>query len=112
MFAAERVRLLRPLRIGESLRRETELADLSVKSGGVQVRDVRDLVGVLEREKAEIGVLITLEEPSKPMKKEAADAGFFKRRQGIEQTFPTIAARKFSERTKQVMRLMMATRQG
>jgi 3-methylfumaryl-CoA hydratase len=34
MFAGERVRLLRPLRIGESLRRETELADLSMKSGG------------------------------------------------------------------------------
>ena len=34
MFAGERVRLLRPLRIGESLRRETELTDLSMKSGG------------------------------------------------------------------------------
>ena len=34
MFAGEHVRLLRPLRIGESLRRETELADLSVKTGG------------------------------------------------------------------------------
>jgi SAM-dependent methyltransferase len=51
---------------------------LSVKSGGVQVRDVRDLVGTIEREKAEIGVLLTLEEPSKPMLKEAVDAGFFK----------------------------------
>ncbi len=51
---------------------------LSVKSGGVQVRDVRDLVGTLQREKAEIGVLITLEEPSKPMVKEAVEAGFFK----------------------------------
>ena len=34
MFAGERVRLLRPLRIGERLRRETELADLSIKRGG------------------------------------------------------------------------------
>jgi 3-methylfumaryl-CoA hydratase len=34
MFAGERVRLLRPLRLGESLRREMELADLSMKSGG------------------------------------------------------------------------------
>src|SRR4029077_11125232 len=34
MFAGERVRLLRPLRIGESLRRAPELAALSVKSGG------------------------------------------------------------------------------
>jgi DNA modification methylase len=51
---------------------------LSVKSGGVQVRDVRDLVGTIEREKAELGVLITLEEPSKPMLREAVDAGFYK----------------------------------
>src|SRR5438094_765958 len=34
MFAGERVRLHRPLVIGESVRRETTLADLSVKSGG------------------------------------------------------------------------------
>src|SRR5436309_10390049 len=33
MFAGERVRFLRPLRVGESVRRETVLADLSVKSG-------------------------------------------------------------------------------
>jgi site-specific DNA-methyltransferase (adenine-specific) len=51
---------------------------LSVKSGSVQVRDVRDLVGTIEREKAEIGVLITLDKPSTPMTKEAVDAGFFK----------------------------------
>ena len=50
----------------------------SVKSGGVQVRDVRDLVGTIEREKAQIGVLITLEAPSKPMEREAIDAGFYK----------------------------------
>src|SRR2546428_5594253 len=34
MFAGERVRFLRPLRVGESVRRETELADLSMKTGG------------------------------------------------------------------------------
>src|SRR5256885_3320215 len=34
MFAGERVRLHRPLVIGEPVRRETTLADLSVKSGG------------------------------------------------------------------------------
>src|SRR5215813_1935091 len=34
MFAGERQRLHRPLRIGEPVRRETELADISVKSGG------------------------------------------------------------------------------
>jgi 3-methylfumaryl-CoA hydratase len=34
MFAGERVRLHRPLRIGEAIRRETELADISMKAGG------------------------------------------------------------------------------
>jgi 3-methylfumaryl-CoA hydratase len=34
MFAGERQRFHRPLRIGESVRRETELADISLKSGG------------------------------------------------------------------------------
>jgi DNA modification methylase len=51
---------------------------LSVKSGAVTVKDVRDLRGVLEREQAEIAVLITLEEPTKPMLGEAASAGFYK----------------------------------
>src|SRR5438445_1828010 len=34
MFAGEQVQIHRPLKIGESVRRETELADLSLKSGG------------------------------------------------------------------------------
>jgi 3-methylfumaryl-CoA hydratase len=34
MFAGERQRFHRPLRIGEPVRRETELADISIKSGG------------------------------------------------------------------------------
>jgi hypothetical protein len=41
------------------------------------VAHVRDLVGVLEREKAEMGVLISLEEATKPMRAEAASAGFY-----------------------------------
>ena len=34
MFAGERVRLHRPLRVGATVRRETALADISMKSGG------------------------------------------------------------------------------
>ena len=48
---------------------------VSVKSGGVQVRDVRELKAVIEREGAAIGVLVTLEEPSRPMIDEAVQAG-------------------------------------
>ena len=38
----------------------------------------RDLRGVIEREKAEIGVLISLEDATKPMRTETSAAGFYK----------------------------------
>lgn len=50
---------------------------ISVKAGHVSVAHVRDLRGVVEREKAEIGVLISLEEPTSAMRTEAAAAGFY-----------------------------------
>ncbi len=50
---------------------------LSVKAGHVNVSHVRDLRGVMERERAEMGVLISLEEPTAAMRKEAASAGFY-----------------------------------
>lgn len=50
---------------------------ISVKSGGVSVKDVRDLAHVVQREKAEIGVLLTLEPATKPMIAEAAGEGFY-----------------------------------
>jgi len=39
------------------------------------VKDVRDLRGVMDREEATAGVLLTLEEPTKPMLQEAAALG-------------------------------------
>ena len=57
----------------------TKQVILSVKSGThVGVKDVRDLRGVLDREGAQIGVLLTLHDPTGPMRKEAAAAGFYK----------------------------------
>ena len=50
---------------------------ISVKAGHVTANHVRDLRGVLDREKAAIGVLISMEEATKPMHTEAATAGFF-----------------------------------
>ncbi len=50
---------------------------LSVKAGKTGPAHVRDLRGVLDREKAAIGVLISMQEPSSPMKTEAATVGFF-----------------------------------
>jgi hypothetical protein len=49
----------------------------SVKSGHVGVAQLHELRGVIEREKAELGVFICLEEPTKPMRVETASAGFY-----------------------------------
>ena len=51
---------------------------IQVKSGHVSVKDIRDLGHVVDREKAEIGIFITLEKPTKPMRSEAAQKGFYK----------------------------------
>jgi site-specific DNA-methyltransferase (adenine-specific) len=58
-------------------RGEVGRALVSVKSGSVNSSMVRDLKGVLEREKAEIGLFVTLEEPSGPMQLEATTAGVY-----------------------------------
>jgi DNA modification methylase len=51
---------------------------VSIKAGKVQVPHVRDLIGVLQREQAQIGTLISLNEPTQPMREEAASAGVYK----------------------------------
>ena len=50
---------------------------VQVKSGHIGSQVVRDLRGTVEREKAAVGVLITLEAPSKAMEAEAIAAGFY-----------------------------------
>lgn len=50
---------------------------VSVKSGGVTSGMVRDLKGTVGRQKAAIGLFITLEEPTKEMRLEANTAGVF-----------------------------------
>jgi len=50
---------------------------VSVKAGKVSVPQVRDLVGVLARDKGAIGVFLSLNEPTTPMRQEAASAGFY-----------------------------------
>lgn len=57
---------------------KTEQIIFSVKAGHVSVAHIRDLRGVLERERAALGALICMEEPTKPMRAEAAAAGMVK----------------------------------
>jgi len=53
-------------------------AIIQVKSGHVGVKDIRDLGHVIDRESADIGIFITLEEPTKPMITEALQKGYYK----------------------------------
>jgi adenine specific DNA methylase Mod len=62
----------------------------SVKGGGVTVSQVRDLRGVLAREKAEIGVFICFEKPTRPMLREAAEAGSYRSESLDKTSYPRI----------------------
>ena len=56
----------------------TEKAIVSVKGGAnVGLAMVKDLIATVDREKAKIGVFVTLAEPTKPMEREAVTAGFY-----------------------------------
>jgi site-specific DNA-methyltransferase (adenine-specific) len=63
---------------------------VQVKSGHVNAAMVRDLKGVLEREKAVIGALLTLKPPTRPMREEAAAAGFYVSELFPEKRFPRL----------------------
>jgi adenine specific DNA methylase Mod len=57
---------------------KTEKVVVSVKGGeNIGASMLRDLKGTVEREKAAIGLFVTLAEPTKPMLTEAASAGHF-----------------------------------
>src|SRR5579884_445344 len=67
-----------------------------VKGGKTGVKDVRDLRGVLDREKAAIGVLISLQPPTGPMETEAADCGFYEHKTN-KQKYPRLQLRTVKE---------------
>jgi site-specific DNA-methyltransferase (adenine-specific) len=69
---------------------------IQVKGGKTGVKDVRDLRGVLDREKAAIGVLISLQPPTGPMKTEAASAGFYEHKTN-QQKYPRLQLRTVKE---------------
>ena len=63
-------------------------AIISVKSGAVHVDMIRDLGHVIEREKADIGIFLTLEPPTTPMIAEATLKGFYRSPNG--QQYPRL----------------------
>lgn len=69
--------------------RKTEAAIISVKAGrNVGVAMVRDLKGVVEREKAPIGIFICATMPTREMEREAAAAGVYEGADG--RTYPRL----------------------
>jgi hypothetical protein len=69
---------------------------IQVKGGKTGVKDVRDLRGVLDREKAAIGILISLQPPTGPMETEAASAGFYEHKTN-KQKYPRLQLRTVKE---------------
>ena len=59
-------------------KKEVKKVIVQVKSGKVQVKDIRELGHVIEREEAVIGVFVTLMNPTRAMIKEAAAKGFYR----------------------------------
>jgi site-specific DNA-methyltransferase (adenine-specific) len=64
-------------------------AIVQVKGGHVNRGMVGELVGTVEREKAALGIFITLEQPTKPMQLEATSAGYY-HSPGWNQDYPKI----------------------
>lgn len=58
-------------------RGETKQVVISVKAGKLQAGYVRDLRGVIDREGAAIGVLLSMNPPTSLMRSEAASAGMY-----------------------------------
>jgi DNA modification methylase len=69
---------------------------IQVKGGKTGVKDVRDLRGVLDREQAAIGILISLQPPTGPMETEAASAGFYEHKIN-RQKYPRLQLRTVKE---------------
>lgn len=69
---------------------------VQVKSGKVKSGDIRDLKGTVQREKAAMGVFITLEPPTREMVTEAVSAGFY-RSPGWGRDYPRIQIRTIEE---------------
>ena len=77
-------------------RRATRKAIVQVKSGSVSSPYIRDLKGTVEREKAALGLFITLEEPTSAMRTEAVSAGFY-HSDVWQRDYPKIQVRTIAE---------------
>ena len=63
---------------------------VQVKSGHVNRGQIATLKGDMDREKAELGLFVTLEEPTRPMLQEAVAAGFYEPEHYPGQQYPRL----------------------
>ena len=85
---------------------------VQVKSGtNVNVSDIRDLRGTVEREKAAIGVFLTLYPPTEPMKKEAMSALFYQA-SFAAQKYPKIQILTIADLLRNGVQIQMPTEHG
>ena len=73
----------------DDAKREPKRILVSVKRGHVNSGMVRDLAGTVERERAAIGIFLTLEPPTREMRTEAASAGFYESK-GFNKSYPKL----------------------
>ena len=71
------LRVSEELDVRQTRSAKTKQIVISVKAGKLHAPYVRDLRGVVEREQAALGALLTLNAPTKAMRTEAASAGFY-----------------------------------
>ena len=77
-------------------RPSTRKAVVQVKSGKVSSPLIRDLKGTVEREKAALGLFITLEDSTRDMRAEAVSAGFY-RSETWQRDYPKIQIRTIAD---------------
>ena len=77
-------------------RRTSQKVVVQVKGGHVSSPQIRDLKGTVEREKAAMGLFITLEETTGPMRTEAVSAGYYSS-DIWQRDYPKIQLRTVSE---------------
>ena len=72
-------------------------AVVQVKGGHVTASQIRDLVGVMTRERAVLALFVCLEPPTRPMLDEAAQHGFYKPASGVGRKVPSVQIRTIAE---------------
>jgi DNA modification methylase len=86
--------------------RETEKIIIQVKSGNIKSGDIRDLQGTMSLEQAQMGIFITLKEPTKDMITTAKQAGIYQN-EFMKQSYDKISLVTISEIIEEQKRLTM-----